>query len=459
MKKILFFIIVTIIFVACKKDSAVDYAIISGKIINRPTNDITINSIDRTFTEPIEISKDGSFIDTLNTDIQPYVLYDGKNPVFLHIEDGFNLNVNYDFKDFSNSLVISGVGSEVNNYLIAKRKIEIDLIGVSLAALYGANETEYKNKIRSITDAQNKLLTDSKGISSEYIEKEERNLNYFYLRMLIDYEDAHKHFTKNSDFKVSNDFLEELNSIDYSKEEDYEFSDFYKSLVRNHYEKKAKEIREKDSIKVDIAFIKTVSNIKSNIIKNGLLFEHATNKMAYSKDVEAYYKLFIENSTDEKNNALITEKYNKLVGLKSGKPSPKFVNYVNYNGGTTSLEDLKGKYVYIDVWATWCGPCIGEIPALKEVEKQYHDKNIEFVSISIDKASDHEKWKTMVEEKELGGVQLFADNDWNSGFVKDYQINGIPRFILIDPDGNIVDSNAPRPSSPKLIELFNELNI
>jgi len=93
------------------------------------------------------------------------------------------------------------------------------------------------------------------------------------------------------------------------------------------------------------------------------------------------------------------------------------------------------------------------------VEAKYHGKNIEFVSISIDKAADHDKWKTMVEEKELKGVQLFADSDWNSQFVQDYLIKGIPRFILIDTEGNIVSSNAPRPSSPKLISLFNELNI
>jgi len=61
--------------------------------------------------------------------------------------------------------------------------------------------------------------------------------------------------------------------------------------------------------------------------------------------------------------------------------------------------------------------------------------------------------------KSLGGIQLFADNDWKSSFVKDYQINGIPRFILIDTEGNIVDPNAPRPSSPELIELLTELNI
>ena len=111
------------------------------------------------------------------------------------------------------------------------------------------------------------------------------------------------------------------------------------------------------------------------------------------------------------------------------------------------------------MWATWCGPCLAEIPSLKKVEKTYHDKNIEFVSLSIDKKKDHDKWKKMVTEKELGGIQLIADNDSSSKFVQDYQIMGIPRFILIDPQGNIVNSNAPRPSDKKLITLFDELKI
>jgi thiol-disulfide isomerase/thioredoxin len=153
------------------------------------------------------------------------------------------------------------------------------------------------------------------------------------------------------------------------------------------------------------------------------------------------------------------EKQYMLTVLAKGMPSPKFSDYENFKGGTTSLDDLKGKYVYVDVWATWCGPCKREIPYLKEVEKAYHNKNIEFLSISIDEAKDHEAWKTMVAEKELGGVQLFADNDWNSDFVKAYQIKGIPRFLLIDPDGNIVTPDAPRPSSKDLIALFDELKI
>jgi thiol-disulfide isomerase/thioredoxin len=146
----------------------------------------------------------------------------------------------------------------------------------------------------------------------------------------------------------------------------------------------------------------------------------------------------------------------KLMVL-NGKASPKFVNYENYNGGITSLDDLKGQYVYIDLWATWCGPCLAEIPFLKAIEKEYHGKNIQFVSISVDQQSAYNKWRTMVEEKELGGVQLFAKED--RSFTTAYKVTGIPRFILIDPKGNIVNADAPRPSGSELKELFNSLDI
>lgn len=146
----------------------------------------------------------------------------------------------------------------------------------------------------------------------------------------------------------------------------------------------------------------------------------------------------------------------KTLQKLNNAPSPSF-NYENHKGGTTKLEDLRGKYVYVDVWATWCAPCRAEIPYLKGIEEKYHDKKIEFVSISIDTKKDYEKWKKFVTEKQLGGIQLFADNDWNSAFVKAYNINGIPRFILIDPKGNIVNSNVDRPSSPKLVEILDKL--
>ena len=250
-----------------------------------------------------------------------------------------------------------------------------------------------------------------------------------------------------------------MGSVDYNNEEDFEFSQDYKQMVMAHYGKKAQDLMASDSLAYDIAQLNTFAAIENQNIKNELLFSSAQNSITYTNDVEGYYAAYMAASTDEETNAVITESYNKLLTVSKGKPSPKFVNYENYAGGTTSLDDLKGKYVYIDVWATWCGPCKAEIPFLKEVEKSYHGKNIEFVSLSVDRPDAYDAWRNMIKEKELGGIQLLADKNFDSQFVQDYLIKGIPRFILIDPNGDIVNSNAPRPSNKKLVELFQELNI
>ena len=156
-------------------------------------------------------------------------------------------------------------------------------------------------------------------------------------------------------------------------------------------------------------------------------------------------------------NSLSAKIEQKIITKQlDGKPSPQF-SYTNHKGGETSLADLKGKYVYIDIWATWCAPCRQEIPFLQEAEKMYENKNITFVSISIDEEKTREKWNTMVTEKSLGGIQLIADNAWKSDFITAYGIKSIPRFILIDPQGNIVNADAPRPSDPELKNILDKL--
>ena len=122
--------------------------------------------------------------------------------------------------------------------------------------------------------------------------------------------------------------------------------------------------------------------------------------------------------------------------------------------------------MYIDVWATWCGPCKIEIPFLKELEAKFHNRNIEFISISVDDArrsgtmdKAYKAWRTMVADKNLTGTQLITGNGWDVEFIKKYKIDGIPRFILIDPKGNIIDPDAPRPSSAKLTTLLEELGV
>lgn len=164
-------------------------------------------------------------------------------------------------------------------------------------------------------------------------------------------------------------------------------------------------------------------------------------------------KGFIEN---------VNKQYKKLQAINSvfekGKESPKFNNLENFAGGTSSLDDFNGKYVFIDVWATWCKPCIAQIPALKELEKEYEGKNIVFISISMDKPEKHDAWSTMIKEKAMSGIQLFSGTD--QSFMQAYQISSIPRFIFLDPDGKIINSNTPLPTNKEVIrEMFTEAGL
>lgn len=127
----------------------------------------------------------------------------------------------------------------------------------------------------------------------------------------------------------------------------------------------------------------------------------------------------------------------------------------SFNGSNTQLSDLKGSYVYINVWATWSVPSKKEILAFNEIVEEFGDRNIIFVNISIDKAKDYLKWKKIVAEKNLKGLQLFDGQGFiNSKFADDYKIYYIPRSILIGPRGIIISAFAPRPSNSELKKIL-----
>ncbi|WP_439184536.1 TlpA family protein disulfide reductase [Carboxylicivirga taeanensis] len=129
------------------------------------------------------------------------------------------------------------------------------------------------------------------------------------------------------------------------------------------------------------------------------------------------------------------------------------------NGKFHEFADFKGTLVYIDLWATWCGPCKAEIPALQALEKKFHGQPVTFVSLSLDKAKDIEKWREFVKDNNLTGVQLMADDDFDSPVATAYNINRIPRFMLFDKEGVIISADAPRPSDKALeILLVKHLN-
>ena len=164
------------------------------------------------------------------------------------------------------------------------------------------------------------------------------------------------------------------------------------------------------------------------------------------------YKKYISKPDDLAKAANIIKDVEKLA---KGSIAPDFT-FPNQNEKMVSLSDFKGKYIYIDLWATWCRPCIAEIPTLEKLQEEFKDENIVFMSVAI--KDRKAKWEKMLVDRNMGGIQLYSGATIAEASINaDYVVNTIPRFLIIDPDGNIVDAFAPRPSDATTKPLLKQL--
>ena len=136
-----------------------------------------------------------------------------------------------------------------------------------------------------------------------------------------------------------------------------------------------------------------------------------------------------------------------------GQPFPEGVVLQDSEGNVVDFSAFRGKYVYIDMWASWCVPCLREVPVLQQLEKTLKNDKVVFVSISID--AKKEPWIAKMKEKNMHGHQL-----WNpdNTLGKALNVKGIPFFAIYDPEGKLYMHGAPRPSQGKgLVELLEGL--
>jgi len=118
---------------------------------------------------------------------------------------------------------------------------------------------------------------------------------------------------------------------------------------------------------------------------------------------------------------------NTVLKLAKSTPANELLNEI--------IEDHKGKVIYLDIWATWCGPCRKEMPNSQKLEKKLDDDNVAFVYLCID--SKEEQWKALISEMNLGGSHYFASSDQSRFVCKLFEMNGVPEYVLIDQKGNI----------------------
>lgn len=158
-------------------------------------------------------------------------------------------------------------------------------------------------------------------------------------------------------------------------------------------------------------------------------------------------ELYNEFNTKTKNQVYqnqLKKAYGKWNTIAKDELAPD-IAALNKEGKEVHLHDLRGKVVYIDTWATWCRPCAEEMPYLNEIKEHYaNNDDVIILGISID--NDMDLWKKYLERKNMNGEQWRVEGGFESQYTSDYLVKSIPRFILIDKEGKIVEASAPKPS-------------
>ncbi|MFB3386680.1 TlpA family protein disulfide reductase [Flavobacterium sp. LAR06] len=450
MKKIFFLFVIVVLYSFTTSE---EITTVSGKIIN--TENRTIRIKGELLDKEIKLKPDGSFSENLVLECDCiYRIETSKNSIPLYLAKDSKVMLYADDTNLTSTLKFTGKGSTENQYLAKKQLITSVITNEDL---YKLNENEFLKKLQEIKSSVNTLYLKTKFTDTNFKINEAKSIHYLEHKHLLFYKKYHYFYARLSDFKVSETYPQVDETIDLDNNSDFLFSNDYQEIVLSKFYENIEGDGDAMFITAKNAIPK-IKALKSQSIKNRLIENSANDINIENLSYDKTYQEFLSITNNPVIKQTLTINYNATNALQPGNPSPKF-DYENQKGGKTTLENLKGKYIYIDLWATWCGPCRQEIPFLQKVEEQYKGKNIEFVSISIDATKDQAKWNKFVLEKQLGGIQLLADNEWESKFVKDYGVQGVPTFILIDPNGKIINARAPKPSDSKLIELLNSLKI
>lgn len=428
--------------------ASAEAAVIKVKIANK-VGDKVVLTFNNKEKQEIAVDADGNGTIELNNFEPQYVLMQyerGRRTLFLDPQQ--DLSMSFDGKTMWKNISFEGAGAQINTYLNS---------GELRAIEYGdgkLDEVAFMQKADSLYNANLGKLKAAK-LSADFVRQEENRLKYFTYSNFPMFPISHPYMTKVENFTPTEAYykrLKELTTLDASLLTLTEYKGFLTNAISSLGLNGEKIDTSDKLVKCQVQYIN--DNVQDPVLK-----EYLTNYsvMNYVKsngvdNIDFAVESFNKNVKDAK----LIEAFNKLCDqwrkIAAGKPSPVFEGE-NIEGKMVSLADLKGKFVYIDVWATWCGPCRGEIPHLKKLEEKYHGKDIEFVSLSCDQ--DKEAWAKMVTKDELKGVQLHIGN--KAPFMDDYMITGIPRFILLDKEGKIISANMTRPSNAETAQKFDEL--
>lgn len=425
----------------------------------------------RRYTDTIPLDPNGNFYlktRKVKAPVQAVIEFAPNRITDLNVAPGYDLTLNVDVSGvltFLKTKKITGKGAECNAYRIFADSIFCSSVEkMRNADMKSMSDTvmlaHFKDEIK-LYDSVATAVFSKKTIGNKNFDLFKQVTGYEVmfnklskLLFIIDWfgydnEKTIRFLKDNFDYQVVNDIFRK----------EYLLSNYYKSFMRSEYlnylvdldYKKDPTLRDREFYELE-KIIKEYKGLIKEYALNYRLKNRITNCQSLTALEEQRKKLqpFIAATNAGFRKSLyqcFNEQENILDKIKPGMPAPAFT-LQSITGSTHSLADYKGKVVYVDIWASWCGPCRAETPKLKALYEKYkNDERVVFLSIAVSDRIDN--WKKAVEEDKTTWTQLYD----NGTTIQDsYRANAIPKFILIDKQGNIANPDAPRPGSGATLE-------
>jgi thiol-disulfide isomerase/thioredoxin len=440
---------------------------------------VTIQLVDRDhnmFVDSIKVDPNGKFHYQTSRIDRPQTGFiqalDAGNFDLL-LAPGYHLYVTGDASDekpLNKTLKITGTGSQSNRYFIILDSLDQEkLLGKSWINLPEEKYLDFVNKEYALHETAWRYVFANKDPKDSWFEDFKKMLSldreFAKLYKLV----VHtywKNYNRDSSVSfVADNFPKDILDNIYSR--DYMISERYTRLMKSDwidYLVRLDTLRDPELQNIPDYTLKKIAETFKGPIKDEALFAQMKFEVVLRTSVKSIQKLkdqyqpyisALTNADYRKTMlALFDSQVKEWAEFDAGKPAPSF-HLSSQNEKKYKLEDFRNKVVYIDLWASWCGPCREETPALKKLYEKYkNDDRIAFVSIAV---RDKQKaWLKAISEDKPAWIQLIDEND-NVG--RSYKVKFVPRFILIDKQGKIVDFDAPSPSDEKEITELLEREI
>lgn len=395
---------------------------------------------------PVEVKSDGSFEFDLKCPKPTRYIMALEEPhtgLMLYVEEGMKADLQINFKEVSENgmdrvaCVVDYTGDNKDCYDYLQTASFGQDINPLLTKYYGKDNPDltfgtFREEMRCIVDKAEaqfcKIGTTAfrKYMKEDYEMKFNASLRW-YEEMVTKFDSAYDTF---------------MNIDNHDDPADMQTAMSYGSYVRKF---KTPEGNDKT-----VYFLKNIRNYYSNpTVIAAVASQVATNVMnnapANIEEIYQAYKAAVGTP------ALAVEQvYNHYKSFVPGAPGVNFTMQ-DINGKPVKFSQLKGKAVYFDMWATWCGPCCMEIPYMEKLAEHFKgDKRIQIISVSLDK--NKEAWKKKINKDKPQWPQYIMPDNFESELCKTYEITGIPRFMMFDKNGKIISIDAPRPSNENIIE-------